>query len=93
MSLMDHLKSYDGLISGVTEWGIYVEIIDTKCEGMVRMSDMTDDFYEYNEKSFCIVGRRNKKVYTLGDQVRVKVKKTDVDKRIIDLVFANRVSE
>lgn len=90
MSLMAGDKSYDGLISGVTEWGIYVEIIETKCEGMIRMADMDDDYYEYDEKNYCIVGRQNKKIYTLGDQVRIRVKKTDVDRRLIDLVFAKQ---
>jgi ribonuclease R len=83
-------KVYDGLISGVTEWGIYVEIVETKCEGMIRMSDLNDDFYEYDEKRYRIVGRRNKKVYTLGDRIKVKVKKTDIDRRLIDLVVADR---
>jgi ribonuclease R len=55
---------------------------------MVRMVDLTDDYYEYDEKNYCIIGRRNKKIYTLGDQVRVKVKKTDIDRRLIDLVLA-----
>lgn len=81
-------KIYNGLISGVTEWGIYVEIVETKCEGMIRMSDMTDDFYEYDEKRYRIMGRKTKKVFTLGDRVTVRVKKTDIDKRLIDLVFA-----
>jgi ribonuclease R len=84
-------RPYDGLISGVTEWGIYVEIIETKCEGMIRMSDMTDDFYEFDEKRYRIVGRRTKKVFTLGDKVQVMVKKTDIDKRLIDLVFASDI--
>jgi ribonuclease R len=88
MALVAGDKAFDGLISGVTEWGIYVEIIETKCEGMIRMADMDDDYYEFDEKNYCIVGRRNKKIYTLGDQVRVRVKKTDVDRRLIDLVFA-----
>ncbi len=86
-------KSYEGLVSGVTEWGIYVEIIETKCEGMIRMSDMTDDFYEFDEKRYRIVGRRTKKIFTLGDKVQVMVKKTDIDKRLIDLVFANQVEK
>jgi ribonuclease R len=84
-------KVYGGLISGVTEWGIYVEIVETKCEGMIRMSDMTDDFYEFDEKRYRIVGRRTKKVYTLGDRITVKVKKTDIDRRLIDLVFAKDI--
>jgi ribonuclease R len=88
MASMDPKLTYDGLISGVTEWGIFIEIIETKCEGMIRLADMDDDYYEYDEKNYCIVGRRRRKIYTLGDQVRVKIKKTDVDKRMIDLVFA-----
>jgi ribonuclease R len=83
-------KIYEGLISGVTEWGIYVEIIETKCEGMIRMSDMSDDFYEFDEKKYRIVGRKTKKVYTLGDKITVRVKKTDIDRRLIDLVFAQK---
>lgn len=80
-------RPYEGLISGVTEWGIYVEIVETKCEGMVRLSDMTDDFYEFDEKNYRITGRKTRKVYTLGDKVTVRVKKTDIDKRMIDLQF------
>lgn len=80
-------KVYEGLISGVTEWGIYVEIIETKCEGMVRLSDMQDDFYEFDEKNYRITGRKTRKVYTLGDKIKVRVKKTDIDKRLIDLVI------
>lgn len=81
-------KEYEGLISGVTEWGIYVEIVETKCEGMIRLADLTDDFYEFDERNYRIVGRKKRKVYTLGDRIQVRVKKTDIDKRLIDLVFA-----
>ncbi len=86
-------KVYEGLISGVTEWGLYVEIIETKCEGMIRLADLTDDFYEFDEKKYRIVGRKRKKIYTLGDRVKVRVKKTDIDKRLIDLVFADQVAK
>jgi ribonuclease R len=86
-------KVYEGLISGVTEWGVYIEIVETRCEGMVRMADMTDDFYEFDEKKYRIVGRRNGKMYTLGDRLQVKVKKTDIDKRLIDLVFVDMDGE
>jgi ribonuclease R len=80
-------KVYEGLISGVTEFGIFIEIIETKCEGMVRLSDLSDDFYEFDERNYRVVGKRKRKVYTLGDRVKVRVKKTDIDKRLIDLVF------
>lgn len=86
-------KVYEGLISGVTEWGLYVEIIETKCEGMIRLADLTDDFYEFDEKKYRIVGRKRKKIYTLGDRIKVRVKKTDIDKRLIDLVFADQVAK
>lgn len=81
-------KEYEGLISGVTEWGIYVEIIETKCEGMIRLADMTDDFYEFDEKNYRAIGRRTGKIYRLGDKINVRIKKTDIDRRLIDLVFA-----
>ena len=80
-------QDWEGIVSGITEWGIFVEITETKCEGMVRMADLTDDYYEYDSKNFRVVGQRNKKVITLGDQVTVKIEKTDVDRRTIDLIF------
>jgi ribonuclease R len=80
-------KPYQGIISGVTDFGIFVEIIETKCEGMVRLADLKDDFYEFEEKNYRVIGRRRKKVYRLGDEVSVRIKKTDVDRRLIDLVF------
>jgi len=83
-------KDFEGLITGVTEWGIFVEIIETKCEGMVRLVDMNDDYYEFDEKNLRVIGQNNKKMYTLGDKVTVAVKATDIDKRTIDLVFVER---
>jgi ribonuclease R len=80
-------KVYEGIITGVQEFGIFVEIVETKCEGMARMSDLKDDFYEFDEKNYRAVGRRRKKIYRLGDKVQVRVKKTDVDRRLIDLTF------
>ncbi|MEE1943952.1 ribonuclease R [Pedobacter sp. KR3-3] len=77
-------KTYMGIISGVTEWGMYVEIIENKCEGMVRLRDISDDFYVLDEKNYCIVGQRKKKKYQLGDEVQIKVKKVDLSKRQID---------
>lgn len=84
-------KPYEGVVSGVTEWGIFVEIVETKCEGMVRMVDLKDDFYEFDEENYRVIGKRNKKIYTLGDKVTVRVKNTDIDRRIIDLLFENNV--
>ncbi|HEY8400109.1 MAG TPA: ribonuclease R [Cytophagaceae bacterium] len=78
-------KEFEGIVSGVMEYGIFVEIIETKCEGMVRLSELEDDFYELDEQNFRVIGKKNKRIITLGDHVQVKVKKTDLFKRTIDL--------
>lgn len=88
MSMAEN-KLYDGIITGVTDFGIFVEIIETKCEGMVRLADMKDDYYELDEKAYRVIGRRRKKIYRLGDKVQVWIRKTDVDRRLIDLSFEN----
>ena len=86
-------KIFDGIVSGVTEWGIYVEIIETKCEGMVRLSDLNDDYYEFDEQNYRVVGRNNKRMITLGDEVKVRVTNTDIDRRTIDLEFAEEKND
>jgi len=73
-----------GTISGVTEWGIYVELDDNKCEGMVGISELEDDYYEFDEENFCITGRHHRKVYQLGDHVRVKVIKANLVAKQLD---------
>ncbi len=78
---------YTGIVSGVTEWGMYVEIEENKCEGMVRLRDITDDFYTLDEKNYAIIGQRKKKKYQLGDEVQIKVKKVDLEKRQIDFTL------
>lgn len=78
-------QTFEGLISGVTEWGIYVEIIETKCEGMVRLVDLEDDYYQYDEENYRVIGANNKKIFTLGDKVNVRVVATNIDRRTIDL--------
>ncbi|MDO3644165.1 ribonuclease R [Mucilaginibacter sp. L3T2-6] len=75
---------FAGVISGVTEWGMYVEIIENKCEGMIRLRDISDDFYTLDEKNYAIIGQRKKKVYQLGDEVKIKVKNVDLTKKQID---------
>jgi ribonuclease R len=75
---------FDGLISGVTEWGLYVELTENKCEGMIRLRDLDDDFYEFDETSYCVVGSRTKKKYTMGDEVKVQVMRCDLLKKQID---------
>ncbi|RXF67040.1 ribonuclease R [Arcticibacter tournemirensis] len=83
-------KEYTGIISGVTEWGMYVEIVENKCEGMIRLRDITDDFYVLDEKNYCIIGQRKKKKYQLGDEVTIMVKKVDLSKRQIDFTLVHR---
>lgn len=78
---------YKGIISGVTEWGMYVEIEENKCEGMIRLRDISDDFYVLDEKNYCIIGQRKKRKYQLGDEVMIRVKKVDLSKRQIDFTL------
>ncbi len=85
---LQEAKVFDGVVSGVTEWGVYVEITETSCEGMVRLSEIKDDYYEYDEQNYRIIGKSNKKIITLGDKVKVRVINTDIDRRTIDLEFA-----
>lgn len=80
-------QEFDGIVSGLTEFGIFVEMTETKCEGMVRMAEMDDDYYELDAENYRVIGKRNKKMITLGDNVKVKVKDTNLHKRTIDLVF------
>ena len=83
--MIDHQdREFVGVISGVTEWGIYVEIIENKCEGMVRISDIKGDYYIFDQKEYAIVGERTKNTYQLGDEVVVMVKNTDLIKRHLD---------
>ncbi|MGB5435496.1 MAG: ribonuclease R [Maribacter sp.] len=83
--MQDHQdQEFIGVISGVTEWGIYVEIIENKCEGMVRIRDIKGDYYIFDEKEYAIIGERTKKTYQLGDEVVVMVKSTDLIKRHLD---------
>lgn len=81
-------EQFEGIISGVTEWGIYVEITEYKCEGLVRLANLTDDFYDYDEFNQWIIGRRTRKIFQLGGEVKVIVKQADLQKRQIDLDVA-----
>ena len=82
-----------GVISGVTEWGIYVEIISNKCEGMIRLRDMNDDHYVFDQDEYAVVGQTSKKVYQLGDEVYVKVKSADLVKRHLDFTLIGSKEE
>jgi exoribonuclease R len=80
-------EEFVGVISGVTEYGIYVEIIENKCEGMVRVRDIKDDYYSFDEKQYALVGERKKGLLQLGDEVVVKVKTADLVKKHLDFHF------
>ena len=87
--MAQHLgQVFDGVISGVTEWGIYVELVANKCEGMIPMRELDDDYYTFDEKNYCIVGRRFQKKYQLGDELSVRVARANLDKKQLDFVLA-----
>ena len=83
--MQDHKDEvFNGVITGVTEWGIYVEITKNKCEGMVRIRDIKSDYYIFDEEQYAIVGQSTKQMYQLGDNVQVQVKKTDLERKHLD---------
>lgn len=77
-------QQFKGVISGVTEWGIYVEIEENKCEGMVPLHELTDDFYQFDEKNYCITGRRSRRRYQLGDEVEIEILRANLEKKQLD---------
>lgn len=81
-------RVFEGVISGVTEWGIYVEIIENQCEGMIALRELQDDYFEYDEENYCIRGRHSGRVYMLGDKINVEVVKADLQKRQLDYRLA-----
>ena len=80
-------QEFDGTISGVTEWGLYVEINENKCEGMIPMRELDDDYYDFDEKSYCLTGRRYHKKYSLGDPVRIKVVRANLERKQLDFAL------
>lgn len=88
--MTDHLgEVFSGVISGVTEWGLYVELDDNKCEGLVPVRDLADDYYDFDEKNYCLVGRRHNNRYRLGDQVKVQVARCNLDRKQLDFVLVD----
>lgn len=91
--MQDHKDEiFDGVITGVTEWGIYVEISANKCEGMVRIRDIRSDYYIFDEKQYAVVGQSTKNMYQLGDAVKIQVKKTDLERKHLDFNLVEDVS-
>ncbi|WP_428668272.1 ribonuclease R [Runella sp.] len=89
MASMEPDRVWNGIITGVTEFGIFVEITDTASEGLIRMNDLNDDYYELDKENYRLVGQRSKRFYTFGDAVKVKVKETNISRRSMDLILAD----
>ncbi len=86
----DHLgEVYEGIISGVTEWGLYVELVSNKCEGLVPVRDLADDYYDYDAKNYTLIGRKYNNRYRLGDKVNVQVARADLQKKQLDFVLVD----
>ena len=86
-------QEFDGMISGVTEWGIFVELTENHCEGMVRIRDLQDDAYYFDEDNYCLRGRKYNKVLTLGDKVRIEIKRADLVKKQLDFILVEKQAE
>lgn len=84
-------QEFEGVISGVTEWGIYVEILENKCEGMVRIREIKDDYYLYDEKQYALIGQSTHNLYQLGDHVLIKVKHTDLERKHLDFTLLQKI--
>lgn len=86
--LADRLgEVYDGIISGVTEWGLYVELNENKCEGLVPIRDLADDYYDFDERNYCLVGRKTHTRYSLGDRVKIQVARANIEKKMVDFAL------
>jgi len=91
--MQDHLgEAFDGIISGVTKWGLYVVLNDTLSEGMIHISKLGNDFFTFDEKKYAVIGERTGKKYTLGDPIKVKIEKIDLDKKAIDMTLVEETT-
>ena len=81
-------QDFEGTISGITEWGIYVEINENKCEGMIAIRELDDDYYDFDEKAYCLTGRRYHKTYALGDPIKIKVVRANLERKQLDFALA-----
>ncbi len=87
--MQEHLgEVFEGIISGANEWGFYVELVENHCEGMVPVRELVDDFYEYDEKNYCLIGSRTKRTFQLGQKVHVEIARADLAKRQLDFRLA-----
>nr|WP_321405816.1 ribonuclease R [uncultured Carboxylicivirga sp.] len=82
-------EEFDGVISGVTEWGLYVEIIENKCEGMIPIRDLNDDYYRFDEEEYCLIGQKYNRRYQLGDPLRITVASANLEKKQLDFALVD----
>ncbi|MEK7498457.1 MAG: RNB domain-containing ribonuclease, partial [Patescibacteria group bacterium] len=81
-------NEYEGIISGITNFGVYIEELETMASGMVKFKDMTDDFYVFDKGTFSLIGEKSKKKYSVGDRVKIKVVAADLERKTLDFMFA-----
>jgi ribonuclease R len=82
-------QEFDGTISGVTEFGLYVQVDENGCEGMIPLRSLLDDYYEFDERNYCLVGRRFHRRYELGEKVRIRVERANLDRKLLDFALAD----
>ena len=89
--MSEHIgEEYDAVISGVTEWGLYAEINENKCEGMIPMRTLQDDYYEFDDANYCIIGRRTHRKFTIGDPVRIRIVRANLDRKQLDFELCEK---
>ena len=81
-------QEFSGIISGVTQWGLYVELVENKCEGMIPVRTLTDDFYEYDEAEYALIAQNSKKRFTMGDEINIRVVSANLSKKQLDFELA-----
>lgn len=89
--MSEHIgQTYDGIISSITEWGLYVEIIENKCEGMIPIRNLGSDYFEFDERNYCLIGRKTHKRYNLGDTLKIRVACANLEKKQLDFELAGK---
>ena len=86
-------KEFDGVVSGLTDWGIYVEIVENKCEGMISIKSIGDDFYEFDEEEYMIIGRHTGRKFEIGDELKIEVVSANLSRRQLDYKFVDHGSD
>jgi exoribonuclease R len=82
-------KDFKGVVSGVTEWGLYIEIIENKCEGMIKLKEIRNDYYYFDEANFRVIGQNSGKIINLGDELTIKVVRADLMRKQLDFILVD----